>query len=329
MILDPKTFPLLQKDLTGRTVIVTGSNVGLGLETSRFFYAMNPARLILAVRDVSKGETAKQSILDNASKKGETKVDVWELDLNSFDNVKRFAKRCSEELDRLDIFLANAGAAAGQFSLTKDGYESSVQTNVLSTFLLSALVLPLLNKTASLPIPVEGVELKPHLVIVTSSVHAWAKFAEKDAPSIYDALNAPDSFEVLERYNTTKLMEIFITRQLSQSSAIHKDSAGANEVVVCSVNPGKASSELGRNLSPEMRETIGKIPSLKTEEGAKNFVWACLEDNIPAGSYVNECAVAPPAEWIDTAEGERVQAKLWKETADIVTKIAPETISIW
>jgi retinol dehydrogenase-12 len=125
-----KTLPLAYKDLTGRTVIVTGANVGLGLETARYFYAMNPARLILAVRDVSKGETAKQSILDSASKSkelnhetGETSLEVWQLDLSSFDSVKRFAKRCNEELERLDVFLNNAAVVPSQFSLTDDGYE--------------------------------------------------------------------------------------------------------------------------------------------------------------------------------------------------------------
>jgi retinol dehydrogenase-12 len=132
MSADAQALPLAHKDLTGRTVIVTGSNVGLGLETSRYFYAMNPARLILAVRDVNKGETAKQSILDTASKSKRTdsttrqaSLEVWSLDLSSFDSVKRFAKRCNEELERLDILLNNAAVAAGEFSLTSDGYELS------------------------------------------------------------------------------------------------------------------------------------------------------------------------------------------------------------
>jgi retinol dehydrogenase-12 len=185
---------------------------------------------------------------------------------------------------------------------------SRIQTNVLSTFLLSALVLPLLNKTATLPVPVEGEKFKPHLVIVTSdgksasyllsfpihiilSVHRLAKFVERDAPSIYDAMNVSSTFEIHERYPVTKLMDLLLTRQLSESSAV-KSTPEGNEVVVCSVNPGFCRSELNRNLPEEQRRQMLATPALKTEEGAKNFVWACLEDDIPPGSYVSECAVA-------------------------------------
>ncbi|PVF95124.1 NAD(P)-binding protein, partial [Serendipita vermifera] len=213
-------LPLMRKDLTGRTVIVTGANVGLGLEGARHFHAMNPARLILAVRDVSKGETAKQSILDTATKvkkTGETKLEVWQLDLNSSKSTNKFAKRCEEELDRLDILLCSAAVAAGEFILTEGGYESTVQTNVLCTFQHIALLLPLMNKTVHLPAPVEGVKLKPHIAIATSGTHATAAFPERDAPKIYKVLNDPSSFEIFERYAASKLMNFLLTRKLSTS----------------------------------------------------------------------------------------------------------------
>jgi retinol dehydrogenase-12 len=186
---------------------------------------------------------------------------------------------------------------------------SRIQTNVLSTFLLTALVLPLLIKTATLPVPVEGEKFKPHLVIVTSdgksapfsllsfpthillSVHRLAKFVERDAPSIYDAMNVSSTFEIHERYPVTKLMDLLLTRQLSESSVV-KGTPEGNEVVVCSVNPGFCRSQLNRNLPEEQRRQMLATPALKTEEGAKNFVWACLEDDIPPGSYVSECAIA-------------------------------------
>jgi len=127
-----RTMPETVVDLTGRTVIVTGSNVGLGFEVAKRFHEMNPARLILAVRTPTKGEAAKKAILEAAAGKGkeavagraeETVVEVWQLDLSSFESVRQFAKRCESELDRVDILLENAASQAPRWTVTKDGWE--------------------------------------------------------------------------------------------------------------------------------------------------------------------------------------------------------------
>jgi hypothetical protein len=115
---------------------------------------------------------------------------------------------------------------------------------------------------------------------------------ERDAQSIYDAINKPSAFEIFERYFSTKVMEVLLARQLSQSPAV-KGSSSGNEVVICSVDPGRCVSELGRDIPEEKLREKGSVPSLPTEEGAKNFVWVCLEDNIPPGSYISRCAIAP------------------------------------
>lgn len=124
-------LPQLRINLTGRTVIVTGANVGLGFEAASSFYTMNPKTLILAVRSVSKGEDAKRAIIeanssnDNNGQWAATKVEVWPLDLASFDSVKAFAARANKELDRLDILLENAGVGESPYTTTNDGWETS------------------------------------------------------------------------------------------------------------------------------------------------------------------------------------------------------------
>ena len=122
-----RTLPHTVHDLTGRTVIVTGSNVGLGFESAKAFYQMNPARLILAVRSLDKGEAAKTRIVEesrsNAIGNSRPQVDVWKLDMADFASVKTFAQRCYDELDRIDIFLANAGVQNREWVVTKDGWE--------------------------------------------------------------------------------------------------------------------------------------------------------------------------------------------------------------
>lgn len=116
------TLPDTKADLTGRTIIITGGNVGLGFANAESFLQMNPARLILAVRSLDKGEQAKKQLLAKARTKG-TVIDVWALDLSDFSSVNTFAKRMEKELDRLDIFVENAGVNTGTWTMTKDGHE--------------------------------------------------------------------------------------------------------------------------------------------------------------------------------------------------------------
>jgi NAD(P)-dependent dehydrogenase (short-subunit alcohol dehydrogenase family) len=95
-------------DCTGKTIIVTGANVGLGKEAARHFVAMKAANVILACRAVSKGEAARADI--EATTKRSGVVQVWQLDLEDHDSIRKFVRR-AETLDRLDVVLENAGGS--------------------------------------------------------------------------------------------------------------------------------------------------------------------------------------------------------------------------
>ena len=109
---------------TGQTIIVTGSNVGLGLEAARHFTRLNAEKVILAVRNLEKGEAAKRSIEETTDRKNV--VEVWQLDLASYESVKQFAKKANE-LKRLDAIVENAGIATPDFKISEDN-ESTITT---------------------------------------------------------------------------------------------------------------------------------------------------------------------------------------------------------
>lgn len=90
----------------GKTVCVTGANVGLGKEAARHFVRLGAERVILACRSTEKGEAAKNEI--ESSEKSSGVVEVWQLDLSSYESVQQFAKKI-DGLKRLDIMLENAG----------------------------------------------------------------------------------------------------------------------------------------------------------------------------------------------------------------------------
>ncbi|KIM23305.1 hypothetical protein M408DRAFT_321149 [Serendipita vermifera MAFF 305830] len=319
-----KTLPVTVVDLTGRTIVITGSNVGLGLEAAKRFYAMNPARLILAVRTLDKGEDARRAIIDSGKKEGPpgsvreaTQVDVWSLDLCNFDSVRAFAAKCEKELSRIDILLENAAIMSPRWTVTKDGWESDLQTNVLSTFLLAALLTPIIAKTSKLPVPVSGSMLKPHIVIVGSDSHYIAPFRVRNEPNILAALNDRTHYFQNDRYADTKAIDVLITQQLAKSPAL-------KDVVVCSVNPGFCRSELMREWPTVVRAIVYAILARTTEEGSKTYTWASLTNDIPAGSYTSSCVVTPTGGVVAGDTGERIRAQLWNEIITVLIKEAPE-----
>lgn len=110
-------LPVPAQSFSGQIIIVTGSNTGLGREAAKHIVRLGAARLIVAVRNTSKGDAAKKYIEDGTGRTGV--VEIWELDLASYASVKAFAKR-AHGLERLDAVLENAGISVHEFALAED-----------------------------------------------------------------------------------------------------------------------------------------------------------------------------------------------------------------
>lgn len=185
------TLPYPQESAAGQTVIVTGANVGLGFEAARHFVRLGAAKVILAVRDQQKGEAAKRSIEE--VEKRQKVVEVWSLDLCSYESVSQFAEQVQKTLPRVDILLENAGVAKYTYTMVEDD-ETSITVNVVSTFLLALLLLPKLRETAA------RYNVTPHLTITTSNVHFFTQFPEKSSPDIFKTLADRDTANMADRY---------------------------------------------------------------------------------------------------------------------------------
>jgi retinol dehydrogenase-12 len=183
-------LPYPSHKFTGQTIIVTGSNVGMGLEAARHFARLDAAKVVLAVRTRSKGEAAKASI--EASTKRRKVVEVWELDLASYASVKAFAAK-AQRLERLDVVIGNAGMFTWTWELV-EGDEKTVTVNVVSTFLLSLLLLPKLRETA--------VKTKKASVLslTGSFTHFMTTFPERDNANIFEELARKDVARMDDRY---------------------------------------------------------------------------------------------------------------------------------
>jgi retinol dehydrogenase 12 len=277
------SIPKPHKDFTGQTIIVTGSNVGLGLEAARHISRLGAELLILAVRTKSKGEAAKKSILETTNRSPES-IEVWELDLGSYASVKTFAERASK-LPRIDGLLENAGIMTDDFRLL-EGHESVITVNVFSTFLLAFLMLPKLRETA------QKYNVQPHLTIVASDVHFIAKFREQDSQNIFAALDDKSKATLgFERYSTSKLLEVLVVREMA---SITRKNSNNTPVIFNCLTPGACKSELSREASgfaALMMTLLSNIIARTTEVGGRTLVAGLEAGENSHGSYMADSKV--------------------------------------
>ena len=209
-----------QARLDGKTVIVTGGNTGIGLETAVDLAKRN-ARVILACRSVERGERAAVEV---RKRSGNDNVVFVQLDLASLDSVRKCAAKILEEEPQIDILINNAGVMAlPERKLTKDGFEMQFGTNHLGHFLFTNLLLDRIKESP-----------KARIVNVSSIGHSLGKLD-------FNNLNSECSYSQWTAYGTSKLANILFTRGLVK----RLEGTGVTANVL---HPGAINTELGRNL---------------------------------------------------------------------------------
>ena len=272
--------PQPTQDSASKIVIVTGANVGLGFEAAAKFAIHGAQRVILGVRNISKGNTAKKQIdarITQFTTGRHSTIDVWELDMNSFSSIERFARRAKKELARLDVVVLSAGVSPKDYVVESEGWESTLQVNVLGTALLGLLLLPKLKSSSA------ESDLS-HLLVVTSEAHRWLE--DKDFPDTrpYDGnllavVNAePENgkaWDGMLQNARSKLFAMYITQALADLAA---KAGGVPGTIVTSVCPGACKSDLTRSFKDAgIGYTVGlKLFGLlfnkSTEQGARVYV---------------------------------------------------------
>ncbi|KAK3906534.1 hypothetical protein C8A05DRAFT_29575 [Staphylotrichum tortipilum] len=298
----------------GRTVIVTGANGGLGLEAARHFVRLGAARVILACRSTERGEAAKADI--ETSNPSPAVIEVWPLDLCSFDSVRAFCCRADQELDRLDVLLANAAMLSLDSTKMAEGYEMQVTANVISNFLMVLMLLPLMKRTAA------RWNVETNVTVVASEAHFFTRFVQKDQPQIFESFRPGSAME--ERYGTTKLLDILIAEELAER--LDAGSAGASPVIVNTANPGLCKSSLfrdvffiGRILVASMVFLLGRT----SEEGSRALMAAATGGRETQGKYVDSGKVDSPSQLVQSKEGREVRQRVWGELMTILEGIEP------
>ncbi len=262
----------------GKRVLVTGSNTGLGFEAAATFAALGAEQVILAVRNVSKGAEARQRIEARTQLTGS--IDVWELDMGSYKSIRKFAAHVEQELPRLDVAVLNAGISPNDYVMGAEGWESTLQVNVMGIALLGLL---LLRKLKASKVSREDI---PHLVIVTSEAHRWLEAKDFPDPAQYGgnlllAVNARPAhakdWNPLPQYARSKLFAMYVSRSLA---ALATNSNSEPETIVTAICPGACKSDLPRDLlGQSMSQTVALklfdiLLNKPTQQGGWTYVWA-------------------------------------------------------
>jgi NAD(P)-dependent dehydrogenase (short-subunit alcohol dehydrogenase family) len=252
-------------DLSRRSALVTGANSGLGLVTAREL-ARAGARVVLACRDLAKGEHAAAQIRGQAA--AGARLEVRRLDLGSLDSVREFATEVGEAHPQLDLLINNAGVMAPPRRLTADGFESQIGTNHLGHFALTGLLLPALLAGD-----------RARVVTVSSGAHRIGQMHFED-------LHGERGYNSWRWYGQSKLANLMFCFELARRGA--EAGVGLRSLAA---HPGYAATNLqfagpAGVLERTVMSIGNRVVAQSAEMGALPTLYAAVAPDLPSGTFV-------------------------------------------
>ena len=294
---------------TGRTVLITGANSGIGLEAARDLVGRG-AHVVLAVRDAAKGERARAGLTGPGS------ASVVELDLADLDQVAACAKTVREQHESLAALVCNAGVMGGPHQLSAQGFERQMATNHLGHAALVAGLWPVLHESAA-------------RVVFVSSIAA--RGGQLTAATTREQLVAPMPYRGQQVYANTKQANLLFARELHRRSGL-----AGSPVSSVAVHPGVSSTNLfsrqlregGRGLLVPLASLVGKVAMQSASAGAQPTLRA-LHHSTPSGAFVGPARLGQSRgrpELLDvyaTAQDPATAARLWQLTEQVLDTPLP------
>ncbi len=282
-------------DQSGRTIIVTGSSSGIGLETARVL-ALKNGEVIIAVRNPEKGNKAAEKIL---TEKKDAKVNVMIIDLSDLNSVKEFADTFRKEHKKLDILINNAGVMVPPYSKTKDGFELQMGTNHLGHFALTGRLLDILTETKG-----------SRIVNVSSMAH-------KTGNIDFDDLNWESrKYKPWKAYGDSKIANLYFTLELAG-----KLEEKGTDTIVTSAHPGWTATDLQRHASGA--NFLNRFLAQSIDMGALPTLYGAVGEKVVNGDFFGpsgfmEMKGYPKKVYPNKkAQKKAISEKLWEISEDV------------
>ncbi len=273
----------------GKIVLITGGTSGIGKAAALALAEMG-AEVVVTGRNEEKGRAAVEEIRRES---GNEKVSLMLADLAVQAEVRRLAEEFQERHDRLDVLVNNAGVIQGQRTETPDGIETTLAINHLAPFLLTNLLLDLLEQSAP-----------SRIITVSSDAQRWGKID-------FDDLQSERRYRAFPVYGMTKLANIMFTYELAERL---RDTG----VVVNCMHPGSVNTEFGKNnRSPFTLLFRAFKPFMRSpEKGADTIVYLAASPDVEGmtGKYLSDRKVMAASE---EAYDESVRKRLWEVSEEL------------
>jgi retinol dehydrogenase-14 len=280
-------------DMTGRSVVITGGNSGIGKATAEALARLG-ARVVITSRDAGRGASA---VADIRRASGNDAVECVSLDLASLASVRDCAGELLDRLDAIHVLDLNAGGVLSRRTETEDGFESQFQANHLGHFLLSQLLLDRLVASA------------PARVVVLSS---WGHTQAKGGLDFDDLQWMARPYRGSFVYSATKLMNLYFTFELARRLADTQVTANA-------MHPGFVASGFamsGDTTALRLGIMVSRPFARSPRKGAATAIWLAASDDVDGvtGKYFADCRQKAPASFaLDTDAARR----LWELSAEL------------
>jgi len=284
--------------LSGKTILVTGCNSGLGRETARVL-ALRGARILGTARTVEKARQVCDEIGNNSM--------GFACDLSDPESVRQGIKAIEQALKKggkkIDVIICNAGIMALPKLEHSCGYELQFFTNHIGHFMLVTGLLKQLSKDG-------------RIVMLSSAAHTMAPPAGIE----FDNLDGSRTYKPWTAYGQSKMANLLFAKELSRKLK------GSGKTVNA-VHPGVIKTNLGRHMHPVLNFLFGLVSPLvfKTiPQGAATSCYAAVHPEMEgvSGQYLADCNIAVSRA---DANDEGLARKLWKISEEIIGNLQKKT----